>query len=50
MRSSFGVITTSPGCRTASSAEPCGRSPSGLDPDTPRSTNTLSIVRPFIWA
>ena len=24
MRSSFGVITTSPGCWTANSAEPCG--------------------------
>ena len=50
MRSSFGVITTSPGFRTASSAAPCGRSPSGLEPETPRSTNTLSTARPCIWA
>ena len=50
MRSSFGVMMVSPGCRAASSAAPCGRSPSGFDPDTPRSTNTLSIARPCICA
>ena len=54
MRSSFGVMTVSPGCSKASSkassAAPSGRSPSGLDPETPRSTNILSMVRPCIVA
>jgi hypothetical protein len=36
--SSLGVIITSPGFSTAHSAAPRGRSASGLDPETPRST------------
>jgi hypothetical protein len=45
---SFGDTTTSPDCRVASRAAPSGRSASGIDPLTPRSTNTRSSFIPCI--
>jgi hypothetical protein len=44
IRSSFGVMMTSPGLRMASSAAPSGRSASGFEPLMPRSTKVLSLL------
>ena len=48
IRSSFGVITTSPAFSAAYSRAPSGRSPSGFDPEMPRSTKIASSGSPFI--
>ena len=51
MRSSFGVMTASPGLSLASKHQPCGRSVSGTEPETgPALLHRIALDDPLLRA